>query len=89
MFSLEKAQGDLTNVRKYPEGGYIEDGARLFSMVSSERSVPRGKMCTEGALQTAGNTGKSSLGHCELSLLRDTQKPSRYSFGQLGLGCPA
>lgn len=42
---------------------------------------------TEGALQTAGNTGKSSLGHCELSLLRDIQKPSGYNFGQLGLGC--
>lgn len=45
VFSLEKAQGDLTNVCKYLEGGYIEDGARLFSKVPSDRSVPRGKMC--------------------------------------------
>lgn len=30
-----------------------------------------------------------SQGHCELSLLRDSQKSSGHSFGQWGLGCPA
>lgn len=47
MFSLEKAQGGLTNVCKHLKGGYMEDGARLFSMVPSDRSVPRGNAQTQ------------------------------------------
>lgn len=44
---------------------------------------------TDGALRTVGNTGRSSPGNWELSLLRDTQNPSGHTFGQVGLGCPA
>lgn len=82
MLSLEGAHGDLTNACKYLKGDYIEDGARLFSI------VPRGnkhKLKHRRCSPNSREPRQQFPRHCELSPPERYSKAIWTSFWQLDL----
>lgn len=97
-FILEKRRL-RDNVHKYLEGGCKGDGARLFSMVPSNRTRGNGQKLehkgfpvnTRKHFFTEGDLGLAQFtqGVCGASTLGLILRLTGHSPGQLGLGGPA
>ncbi|KAK4815797.1 hypothetical protein QYF61_007237, partial [Mycteria americana] len=86
LFSTQKmrVRGDIINVYKYLKGGHKEDGARLFLVVSHDRTRGSGHK-----LKHRKDLEQVALRGCGVSIFGDLQKPSGHFLGQTALGDPA
>jgi len=98
--SEKKAQGHLPHVYKHLKGEFKQDGARLFSVVPSDRTRDNGhklkhRRCCLNIrkhffyCESDQALAQLAQGGCEALTLRDIQNPTWHSPQQLALGHPA
>jgi len=101
VFSLEQRRlmGNHIKVDKYLKGGCKEDGARLFSVLPSDRTRGKGHKlkqdvsseCQEMLFHCEGDQALVQVAWrgCGVSIFGDIQTPSGHGPGKTALGSPA